>query len=401
MPVVGGYEGMMESQKHDAGMLLNMLSGAEKLGNIEMQPDRARLLAAQAGHAEAELAQEQAFAQAMSQAGGLGGPQMGPQAGEQVSRAAPLYRAAQIAFSAGAVKKGAEYLKGASTVDHQDNLDRMEQQRLNFYRNKSQMEGLERLSGYYGDIKSQEDLDAANAAFEQAYPQAKIPPTLRRYDPRAIAGFLASLQTQQQRVQKREHDEDQVLREAEERGRRERAAATEAIRKREEELRRDAATARAKAGEGKAAAAGAKATEVKDSDVDQARVVIQDTLFAGKVPPEFRDTVRNGAFAIAARAKKLRTTIPGLDAHAAYVQALQESVKGGEWAEVDMPVKDSWFGSKVKGRRFNAKPAGEEKPATKTEAAPLPANRSEWKVGQTYTKNGKTGVWNGTAFEVQ
>ena len=34
-------------------------------------------------------------------------------------------------------------------------------------------------------------------------------------------------------------------------------------------------------------------------------------------------------------------------------------------------------------------------------ALPLPDNRSEWVVGKTYTKNGKTGVWNGTNFEVQ
>ena len=362
MPVVGGYEGMMESQKHDAAMLLNMLSGAEKVGNIQMQPDRARLLAAEAGLKENELTQEQAFAQALSQAGGLGGPTVGQPPAEgggetRISRAAPLYKAAQIAFSAGSVKKGTEFLTKASTIDHQDNLDRMEQQRLNYYQAKTNLEDLQRLSGFYGTVKSQEDLDRANEAYQQVYPNQPLPAFARLpYDPTRLAGFLASQQTQQERIQAKLRERDQTLREEEIEARRRREKATDEAKARRDELQRQRDERKAKeAGKPKPSE-----LEVKDGEIEAARRIIKDTIFQGDVPPEFADTVRNGALAIAARAKALLRGNDGLDKHAAYMQAVEESLKENEWPEAELPAKSGWgslVGNKVKGKRFQPKTA--------------------------------------------
>ena len=142
-------------------------------------------------------------------------------------------------FSAGSVKKGTEFLTKASTIDHQDNLDRMEQQRLNYYQAKTHLENLQRLSGFYGTVKSQEDLDRANEAYQQVYPNQPLPAFARLpYDPTRLAGFLASQQTQQERIQAKLRERDQTLREEEIEARRRREKAADAARDRREELQR-------------------------------------------------------------------------------------------------------------------------------------------------------------------
>lgn len=350
MPVVGGYEGMMQSQTHDMGQLLNALSGAGKIQDMELHGDRARLLRAQAGLAENELSQEEAFARAMS--GMAAQPGVPQESGVPTSRAVPLFRMADIALRAGAVKKGQDLLAKASTIAHQEEQDRMGAQKLAYYKRKDAEADLERLGGFYGNVKSQEDLDAANAAFKQVYPDRPLPAwTSTPYSPFLIKGFKDSLLTEQQRLAAINKDEDQKAREIDQKDRRDREErlkrATEAADRRREE----AAKAKAKSGEGKVST-----TLGKDLPILAARE-ISDSVFGGEIPPEFKKEVEGAKVVIAARAKQLLEGNRGLDLAAATARAVQESKEAGEWETAEQVRSTSWYkpDEKVKGFKFRAR----------------------------------------------
>lgn len=357
MPVVGGYEGMMESQKHDMGQLLSALGGAGKIQDMELHGDRARLLRAQAGLAEHELGNEEKFAAAMNEMGSVEGvPSTAPQ-----SRAAPLFKAADIAFRAGAVKKAQEFLSKASTIEHQENQDRMGDQKLKFYQRKDAIDDLDRLGGFYGGVKSQEDLTRANEAYKAVYPDRPLPQwSMLPYSPQLLRGFQDSLLTAQQRLQREQKDEDQDLRTGEIEARRvteERRARIAAGR---ETRLREKGTQDAKAGAGKVST-----SLGKDLPTLAARE-IANNIFDGEVPPEFKKEVEAAKYVIAARAKYLLETNRGLDMAAAVARATQESRESpNEWqdTEIERPggMTDLWQGTKVKGKKFRPQtPRGED-----------------------------------------
>lgn len=340
---------MMQSQTHDMGQLLDAIGGASKIQDMELHGDRARLLRAKAGLAENELTQEQAFAQGMNQ---LGSQPTAPTEPEKpVSRAAPLYKMADIALRAGAVKKGQDLLSKASTIEHQENQDAMGQQKLAYYKRKDAIEHLERLGGFYSNVKSQADLDAANAAFQQVYPDAQLPAwATTPYSPFLIKGFQDSLLDANQRLTREQRDEDQEARaerlefDREREARIARQAREEAQRKRE----KDAATA--KAGGGKVST-----TLGKDLPTLAARE-ISDSLFDGNIPPEFKKEVEGAKVVIAARAKQILEGNRGLDMASAVARAVQESREAGEWSAAEQPRPGRFYGSDpIAGFKFKSK----------------------------------------------
>jgi hypothetical protein len=357
MPVVGGYEGMMQSQAHDMGQVLSALGGASKLQDMELHGDRARLLRAQAGLAENELSQEEAFARGMQQ---LGQPGLPPDAtpgtaGKPGSRAAPLFKMADIALRAGAVKKGQDLLSKASTIEHQENQDIMEQQKLAYYKRKDAQDDLERLAGFYGNVKSQADLDAANAAYAQVYPNRPLPAWAGTpYSPFLIKGFKDSLLTEQQRLAAINKDEDQLARERDQEDRRTREERLRKASEAADERRRTQEIARAKAGGGKVT------TNLgKDYPILAARE-ISDALFDGNVPPEFKKEVEGAKYVIGARAMQIRADMPALSMDQAVARAVQESREYNEWTAIEQERPTTTMGfrtgtEKVPGFKFKSR----------------------------------------------
>ena len=348
---------MMQSQTHDMGQLMNAIGGASKLQDMELHGDKARLLRAQAGLAENELTQEEAFARGMSQMGSQEGAPMGPPDpnAKPASRAAPLYQMANIALRAGAVKKGQDLLSKASTIEHQENQDRMGDQKLKYYQRKDAQEHLERLGGFYSGVKSQDELDAANAAYKQIYPDAPLPQwALTPYSPTLMKGFQDSLLDANHRLSREQKDEAQEARDERlefDREREERIARQARV---EAERKRVKDAAVGKAGGGKVST-----TVGKDLPMLAARE-IGDAIFNGETPPEFRKEVEGAKIVIAARAKQLVEQNRGLSLDQAVARAVQESRESGEWTDTEVERPTTTMGirtgtDKIAGKKFKAR----------------------------------------------
>lgn len=132
------------------------------------------------------------------------------------------------------------------------------------------------------------------------------------------------------------------------------------------------------------------------SELDHASDLVQEAY-----PDLPQDELNSAAYTVAARARALRKTTPGLDADAATERALLESraqfqTVNDSYHILGVPVpgtsrKETHFSRTGKAPRGN--------PGT---PQPVPADKGKLVKGQTYrSASGQVGTWNGESFDLQ
>lgn len=374
----------------------DVLARQEALGRIAIQPERQRLLSAQAGTAELKLRQAQTMMDELQRNPGIFNPQQGGgggtsggAGGSPMSMATPYFRMAEIAGRSGDVTTSRQLFAAATQgmvreANAAHARSSMERDQLNM-----QLKRMGMLEGILSGAKDQASFDTGNALYfaqtGERSPYAGMP-----YDPGQVKMLTDSLipakdrvhnqilqseynsraQNRESMIGHRDFLEDHLL------------TMEEIARNREQRL--------AKAGAGKPLAAPTTA------ETQAALALVKGQMFpnlqGAKDDPSYLqtlETINAGAKNVAAEAKAILRDNPALTWNQALQRALTESVKAGDWQTV---AAGGLFRSRDK-TTFQGAGKSADTPL------PLPANKQQMVPGKFYQNSkGQVGQWTGTGI---
>jgi len=337
-----------------------------------MQPDQARLLHAQAGMAQMQLQEEQAFANALQQSSST------PTNKPTDSPADQLMNLSSMAFKVGAVQKGMTLMKDASLMKYREVeavgiRARAELSRLTAERDKTQFAATHAV-----DIRDDTTLAEFNNEYESRYGETS-PYRMYSYSPGLVDHIQNMALTYKDQldvgIKSRTADINEFR--AKETARQNRARdnlyadRTKALREREARL-----------GKGGDRPAGTPTV----GEVKAAGKLIQNEF------PDIDLTSPEGyniSHAIASRAKQLQSQNRALSADQALTQAYLERKAEGDFQRTEPGAVSAWFGAKGKTTvRSGDLPA---------RALPLPADK-KLKSGKWYNTSRSPARWTGKEF---
>lgn len=355
------FGGPVGTSAYDANARANMQTGVqatEALGRIAMQPDAARLLRAQAGEKEQDVADRQAMAALMKGASAPGAPG-GPAGSTNPFALSDFFnQQATAAARAGLTKQAQELAKTAANLTQSEAsaLSSNTTARLNQLKTIKERSSL--MGQLFGEARSTADWDRANAVFEfqtgQASPYAGV-----QYNP----GLVDTIRTQAVTVKERLEAEDRrlsrELTEAHRSKTRGISAANLTIAEERLQLDKDREERLAKAG-GKGAVGAATREEINETK----RLMKLDGIDIDKVDP---DSLGSTAFAVASRAREMQQENRALGRAAALQRAFTEMKEAGDLdiaitGGADLPIIGQVGGK----RKFERDPARALPPAARS-----------------------------------
>lgn len=362
-----------------------------ELSDVAMAPVRRRLIEAQAGKLEEEVATAKRFRDLMmgvqqsDPLAGIGGPEgVGAVAMDTkpISLADQIDGAARLAMGGGFIEKAADLAGKAALVRARearqaDSLAGASNKVLQFVRDDAKL-----TASLLADVKDQDSWNRANAlyTFQTGRPSryASVP-----FSPELVKSIRdGAISTEKQA----DLEEKRLKREADERYRKQRLGQIDTqneIRDRRLTLEREREERLSKAGGGKTVAGPAKA------EVDQAARLIR------KDYPDLQAAdLNDSAYSIAAEARALRKRNPALDANTAIQQAIAQAVQDGDF-------KTSM--KEMGGLKIPGTSKSEYLGRGKTAATPaaIPADKGQLREGRYYVNGqGQVGVWTGQGFKL-
>lgn len=323
----GAPGGIDQAEQAQQRMMLANLSGAHQLGEIAMQPDKARLLGAQAGEAELKLANEQAMQKVMMdlaakrQGGALaGGGAPGTPTAAMASLASPNEEIGMALVNSGQFVKGSAFLKDASLIRAREARAADAAQAARMHRFNADIQQADTFERMIRDVPAgdQEGYARANALFAMRYgeqnPLANQPFTQELKD--QLASHAVSLKD---KAKQDAIDFEYASRDEARQARREQTKVGNEFRERAQRLREQAEDRRAKAG-GKSAG-----SPTKDQMSDAM------SLLKKEVPDLDTKADDTAAIAIASEARLLMQKNRGLSWNEAMNQALGAAKEAGDF----------------------------------------------------------------------
>lgn len=312
----------------------DILDRQEQLGRIAIQPQRQRLLGAQAGTAELKLQQAQTMMDELQKNPGIFNTQQGGPGGQPMSMAAPYFRMAEIAGRSGDVTTSRQlFAAGTQGLVREANAaharSSMEKDQLNM-----QLRRMGLLEGILSGAKDQASFDTGNALYF-AQTGERSPYAGMQYDPAAIKPLTDSL------ISAKDRTHNQILQGEYDSRAQNRESMIDHRAKLEdhfqimEDIARNREQRLAKAGAGKPLAAPTTA------ETSAALALVKSQMFpnlqGAKDDPSYLqtlETINAGAKNVAAEAKALLRDNSALTWNQALQRALTESVKAGDWQTV-------------------------------------------------------------------
>lgn len=370
----------------------DVLARQEALGRIAIQPQRQRLLSAQAGTAELKLQQAQTMMDELQRNPGIFNPQQGGgPGGMPQSMSAPYFRMAEIAGRSGDVTTSRQlFAAGTQGMVREANAaharSSMERDQLNM-----QLKRMGILEGILSGAKDQSSFDTGNALYF-AQTGERSPYAGMTFSPEMVKPLTDSL------ISAKDRTHNQILQSEYDSRAQNRDSM---ISHRDflenhlltmEEIARNREQRLAKAGAGKPLAAPTPA------ETQAALALVKGQMFpnlqGAKDDPSYLqtlETINAGAKNVAAEAKAILRDNPALTWNQALQRALTESVKAGDWQTV---AAGGLFRSRDK-TTFQGAGKSADTPL------PLPANKQQMVPGKFYQNSkGQVGQWTGSGISL-